>query len=54
MSLCELIRAGKPNIIFLFETLVVASKLENIRIKLNLQSCVFIDYIGRSGRISVL
>ncbi|KAL8523860.1 hypothetical protein ACS0TY_013717 [Phlomoides rotata] len=52
-ALCELAKARRPDVIFLFETLFVASRVEEIRVKLNFESCFNVNCVGRSGGICV-
>lgn len=52
-TLCELVKARKPDMVFLFETLAVASRVEEIRVKLNFQSCFNVSCVGRSGGVCV-
>lgn len=53
LVLRELIRTHTPDIIFLFETLVHAQKLEDIRIKIGYEGCFAVNRDGRSGGIGV-
>lgn len=53
-ALCELVRARRPDVIFLFETLSFGVRLESLRVKLNFHSCFSVDCVGRSGGIAVL
>lgn len=53
-TLCELVRARSPDVIFLFETLSFGIRLELLRVKLNFQSCFSVDCVGRSDSIAVL
>ena len=50
----ELIRVRRLELVLLFETLVHAQKLENIRVRFNYEGCFSIDIVGHSGRIGVL
>ncbi|XP_075521409.1 uncharacterized protein LOC142554629 [Primulina tabacum] len=50
----ELIKTHTPDIIFLFETLVHAQKLEDKRIKIGYEGCFAVNREGRSGGIGVL
>ncbi|KAL8534133.1 hypothetical protein ACS0TY_010225 [Phlomoides rotata] len=52
-ALCELVRARRPDIVFLFETIVVAARLEVVRIKLKFDYCFAVDCIGYSGGLCV-
>ncbi|KAL8548824.1 hypothetical protein ACS0TY_007911 [Phlomoides rotata] len=52
--ICELVRARRPVIIFLFETLSLGYRLEELRVKLGFDSCFNIDCIGHIGGISIL
>ncbi|XP_073025109.1 uncharacterized protein [Primulina eburnea] len=53
-SVFELVRAHKPDAIFLFETLAQTNKVEQIRIKLKFDGAFVVDQEGRSGRINIL
>lgn len=53
-TISELVRARKPDIVFLFETLSYGVRLESIRIKLKFDFCFSINCIGRSGGLAVL
>lgn len=52
-ALCELVKARRPDVIFLFETLSFGVRIESLRVKLNFQSCFSVDCVGRSGGIAV-
>lgn len=52
--LCELIRAHRPDIVLLFETLVHKRKLEEIRVRVQFDGCFSVDSIGHSGGIGIL
>lgn len=47
-------RARRPDVIFLFETLSFGVRLEALRVRLNFDSCFSIDVVGRSGGLAVL
>lgn len=51
--LSELVKARRPDIVFLSETLAVNSRIEDIRVRLNFQSCFTVNCVGRSGGIYV-
>lgn len=53
-TVCELIRARRPDIIFLFETLSFDVRLEALRVKLRFSSYFSIDCLGRSGGLAIL
>lgn len=53
-SVCELVCACRPDVIFLYETLSHASRIEELRIKINFSSCFVVDCVGRSGGVCVL
>lgn len=53
LALCELVKARRPDVIFLFETLCGASRIEEICVRLQFFSYFNIDCVGRSGGISV-
>lgn len=53
-ALSELVKTRRPDIIFLFETLCIANKVEELRVKLHFQSCFNVNCVGRSGGICVL
>lgn len=50
-ALCELIKTHKPDVVFLFETLVCARRIEEIRIRIGFAACFAVDCVGRSGGI---
>lgn len=50
----DLIRTNRPDIIFLFETLVQASKIEEIRVKIGFDFAFVVDREGRGGAVTVL
>ncbi|KAL8531098.1 hypothetical protein ACS0TY_007925 [Phlomoides rotata] len=52
--ICELVRARRPVIIFLFETLSPSYRLEELHVKLGFDSCFNVDCIGHIGGISIL
>lgn len=52
-ALCELVKARRPDIIFLCETLAKSARLELVRLKLNFPNCFSVDCNGRSGGLSV-
>lgn len=49
--LCELIRAHKPDVIFMFETLVSFSRIEEYRARLGFDVCYVMDCVGQSGGV---
>lgn len=49
-----MIKTHKPDVVFLFETLVHKKKLEEVRVRLNLECCFSVDAVGHSGGIGVL
>lgn len=51
LALCELVKARRPDIIFLYEILSIASRIEEIIVKLNFQSCFNVNCVGRSGGV---
>lgn len=53
-TICELVQARRPDVIFLFETLSFCVRLESLRVKLNFSSCFSVDCVGRSGGLAVL
>lgn len=44
----------KPDMIFLFETLAHANKVEELRLRLGFDCCFAVDREGRSGGVAVL
>ncbi|KAL8474361.1 hypothetical protein ACS0TY_030994 [Phlomoides rotata] len=52
--LCELVKARKPDVIFLSETLASASRLEDVRLSLNFPNCFTVACNGRSGGLALL
>ncbi|KAL8520443.1 hypothetical protein ACS0TY_011099 [Phlomoides rotata] len=52
-ALVELVKTRKPDVIFLFETLSVSSRVEEVRVRLKFESCFSISSIGRSGGLCV-
>ncbi|XP_057793280.1 uncharacterized protein LOC131009894 [Salvia miltiorrhiza] len=48
-TLCELVRAHRPDFIFLCETLAKRQRVELIRSRLNFEGCFVVDCVGRSG-----
>ncbi|KAK2365796.1 hypothetical protein QL285_079253 [Trifolium repens] len=53
LNLRDLARDHKPDVIFLFETLTIARRIEEIRVKLGFDSCISVDVQGRSGGLAV-
>ncbi|KAL8496770.1 hypothetical protein ACS0TY_020445 [Phlomoides rotata] len=53
-ALCEHVKARRLDAIFLFETLALCSRLEEIRVKLSFDACLVVDCIGHSGGLAVL
>ncbi|EEF44605.1 conserved hypothetical protein [Ricinus communis] len=51
---CELVKSHKPDIIFLFETLVDPAKIEDIRVKLYFKGWFTVHREDRSGGIGVV
>ncbi|XP_075478725.1 uncharacterized protein LOC142519565 [Primulina tabacum] len=51
--LCELIKAHRVDVVFLFETLVHAVKIEEIRVKVRFAGAFSVDRFGRSGGLAV-
>lgn len=54
LALCELVKARRSDVVFLYETLVAASGIEEIRVKLKFSSCFNVHCVGRSDGICVL
>ncbi|XP_073066021.1 uncharacterized protein [Primulina eburnea] len=52
--LCELIRTHKADVVFLSETLVYSSRIEEIRVKLGFAGALSVDRVGRSGGLALL
>lgn len=52
--LCELVRAHRPNNIFLCETLSCSAKIDDIRARLRYDCDFTVNFIGRSGGLCVL
>lgn len=50
----ELIRASRPDVIFLFKTLVAQSRIDVIKVSLGFDNCIAVDCNGRSGGMCVL
>lgn len=50
----SLIRSSKPNVIILFETLVLARRVEEVRVKVGFDFCFTVDRLGHGGGIVVL
>ncbi|KAL8508854.1 hypothetical protein ACS0TY_016165 [Phlomoides rotata] len=53
-TLCELVRAHKPDVIFLSETLASSARLEEVHVMLNFANCFSVNCIGRSGGLAFL
>ncbi|KAL8464398.1 hypothetical protein ACS0TY_034068 [Phlomoides rotata] len=53
-ALSELVRAHKPDVIFLSETLASSARLEEVRVLLNFPNCFSVSCIGRSGGLAFL
>lgn len=49
----DLVRDRNPDVLFLIETISVASKVEELRIKLGFSQCFSVDRVGRSGGLAV-
>ncbi|CAN0847085.1 hypothetical protein LINGRAHAP2_LOCUS4785 [Linum grandiflorum] len=49
-----LVKVHRPDVVFLIETLVDKTKLEEIRVKLKFDGCFFVDVWGRSGGLGFL
>ncbi|XVF73183.1 hypothetical protein PTKIN_Ptkin12aG0180600 [Pterospermum kingtungense] len=54
LVISELVRAHKPNLIILFETLAHKNKIDEVRVKLGYGACFSVDCIGHSGGIGVI
>lgn len=54
LTLCELVKARRPDIVFLCETLSNSTILKIIRCKLHFAHCFTIDCNGRSGGLYLL
>lgn len=52
-ALVELVKAKRPDIVFLFETLAIFSRIEALRVQLNFQACFNVNCVGCSGGICV-
>lgn len=50
----NLVRNRKPEVMFFIETISVASKIDELRIKFNFTNCFSVDHIGRCGGLAVL
>ncbi|XP_057774984.1 uncharacterized protein LOC130993963 [Salvia miltiorrhiza] len=48
-TLSELVRAHRPNFLFLCETLAKRNRVETIRSRLNFEGCFVVDCVSRSG-----
>lgn len=53
-ALGDMLRDQKPIFLFLIETISVASKIEELRIKFGFDYCFSVDRVGRSGGLAVL
>lgn len=53
-ALNDLIRDHKPSFIFVIETISIASRIEELRVRFSFEQCFSIDKIGRSGGLAVL
>lgn len=49
-----MVRENKPDVIFLFETLVHMNKIEELKNKMAFDHCFAVDREGRSGGVAVL
>lgn len=52
-ALNDLVRGHKPDILFLCETISVATKIEKFRVKFKYDYCFSVDRVGRSGGLAV-
>lgn len=50
----DLIRDHKPDVLFLFETLVIAKKIDALRMRLGFDGGLGVDHVGRGGGVAVL
>ncbi|XP_073049453.1 uncharacterized protein [Primulina eburnea] len=53
-NLRELVRAHRPAVIFLYETLAHSQKIEEVRISLGFDAAFSVDREGRNGGIAIL
>lgn len=52
-SLCDLIRSNKPDVLFLCETIVSSSCIEELCVRLGFAACFAVDCQGRSGGLAL-
>ena len=48
-DLCRMMKEKKPNLVFLMETKLQRTKMENIIIKLGFSNMFVVECVGRSG-----
>lgn len=53
-TLCELVRARRPEVIFLSETLAHRARIDEVKARLNFSFCFAVDVTGRSGGLCML
>lgn len=51
--LCDLVKDRSPDVLFLSETISVASKVESLRIILGFSQCFSVDRVGNGGELAV-
>lgn len=52
-SLKNLIQTYNPEIVFLFETLLLANNMEMVKMIVGFDSCFNVDRVGKGGGIAV-
>lgn len=54
LTLKNLVRTYRPEVIFLYETLVLASKIEEVRRRIRFYCCFAVDRDDRGGGVGIL
>lgn len=52
-ALNDLVRDHKPSVLFLIKTLSVASRIEEMRVRLGFANSFSVDRVGRNGGLAV-
>ncbi|XP_059433934.1 uncharacterized protein LOC132167054 [Corylus avellana] len=52
-DICRLVKEKKPNLVFLMETKLMASRVERVKYKLGFSSVFVVDCVGRSGGLAL-
>jgi hypothetical protein len=53
-ELCRMVRAKRPNLIFLMETKLRKNKMEMVRTKIGFDNLFIVESVGKSGGLALL